>query len=231
MKKLVFILSFIIFLGGALISRTTSLFFTDMEKAEGNILSVATDWGITPTPTIEPTPTPTPSYLANHVVINEVYYDVAPNKGTEPANEWIELYNGTLQSIDLQNWQLCDNLYCRTIAASSLTLNPSSFAVITNSESTWGYWAIPDGVIKVVLSSSLSLANSTDMLILKDKEGNIIDQMNWGTPDLGWPNYNVNLWNPGPSVLEGHSLERSPAGKDTNTAADFIDQTAPTPGS
>jgi hypothetical protein len=32
------------------------------------------------------------------------------------------------------------------------------------------------------------------------------------------------------NVREGHSLERQPAGTDTNTASDFIDNEAPSPG-
>ena len=32
-------------------------------------------------------------------------------------------------------------------------------------------------------------------------------------------------------VVEGHSLEREPDGVDTNTNADFVDRTIPTPGS
>jgi len=252
MKKIALFLAFFAFFATAFWIRTTKSFFNDTEKITGNVLSVATNWisgtptpttqptptftptlepTLTPTPELTPTPTPTSVPIVNRLVINEVYYDVGSGKGSEPANEWVEIYNGNSQSVDLQGWQLCDNQDCRSITTSSLVLNSGGFAVITNNESTWGYWAIPDGAIKIVLGSSLSLANVADMLILKDKDNSIIDQMNWGTPSSSWPNYNVNLWNPGPSVAEGHSLEREPAGKDTDTAADFVDRYPPTPGS
>jgi len=238
--------------------RTTKSFFSDTEKITGNVLSVATSWvSGTPTPELTPAPTPTteptsaPSVpapeltptatptstpLANHLVINEVYYDVGARVFNdivekEGDNEWIEIYNGSSQSFDLQNWQLCDNQDCRSIATSSLILNSGNFVVITNDASSWNYWEISNGVIKIVLSSRLSLANDNDMLLLKDKDGNIIDQMNWGTPSSDWPNYNVNLWDPVPSVTAGHSLERSPVGRDTNIAADFVERSSPTPGS
>jgi len=251
MKKIALFLAFFAFFATVFWIRTTKSFFNDTEKITGNVLSVATSWiSGTPTPTTQPmpistptpqltltpsptpistpeltpTPTPTSTPLANHLVINEVYYDVDSGRGSEPDNEWIEIYNSSSQSVDLQSWQICDNQYCRFIATSSLVLGPGSFAVITNNESTWGYWAVPAGVLKVVLSSSLSLGNDGDRVILKDNLGNVVDQMSYGT--------NTNGLNPAcPDVTEGHSLERSPAGKDTDTAADFVDRYPPTPGS
>ncbi len=35
------------------------------------------------------------------------------------------------------------------------------------------------------------------MVLLKNPNAKIIDQMNWGTPDEDWNNYNDGLWNPG----------------------------------
>ena len=41
----------------------------------------------------------------------------------------------------------------------------------------------------------------------------------------------MEIWNPAAEdVAEGHSLERNPGGKDTNSASDFIDQETPSPG-
>jgi len=224
MKKLGFILSFIIFLGGVLNSQSTESFLADTEKAKGNVLSVATDWGTTPTPTAEPTPSVT------QVVINEVEYD-PPQEGTDSEWEWFELYNNTSSPITLSGWKITDNHNTDTIP--DLTLPANGFAVVAATQSgfTTNYPGF-SGLIVYIADGKIGsgLANSADMLILKDKEDNSIDQVNWGTPDPNWSNYNVNLWISGPTVPEGYSLERSPAGKDTDTAADFIDQVNPTPG-
>ena len=66
------------------------------------------------------------------------------------------------------------------------------------------------------------------MLALKDNYGNIVDQMNWGTPTSTWPNYNLNLWDPGcGGVNEGHMLARVPTGQDTDTVSDWHDLAIP----
>jgi hypothetical protein len=58
--------------------------------------------------------------------------------------------------------------------------------------------------------------------MLKRPDGLVLDQMNYGTPDLGWPNANADLWDPGvPDVPQGHMLGRKPNGYDTNQPSDW----------
>ena len=175
------------------------------------------------------------SWMANYLVINEVYYDVASDKGSEPKNEWIELYNPTNQGINVKNWTITDN-YATTIIHAEITIPAGGFAVVSKDASTWasgiGYWTLPSGTTKIILGQKIGdgLDNDADMLILKDKEGNIVDQMNWGTPDPNWSNYNLALWDPGPTVAKGHSLARIIKGYDTNQASDWVELTTPNPG-
>lgn len=68
------------------------------------------------------------------------------------------------------------------------------------------------------------LGNTGDRLILKDSEGTVIDQMSYGTDTTAFDP-------PCSDVDAGHSLERSPANVDTDTAEDWIDQESPNPGS
>ncbi len=50
-----------------------------------------------------------------------------------------------------------------------------------------------------------------------------MDKISWGA--------DTNGLNPSiPTTAKGHSSERSPAGTDTNTNADFVERTTPTPG-
>jgi len=259
MKKITLFLAFFVFFATAFWIRTTKSFFNDTEKITGNVLSVATNWvSGTPTPTTQPTPistptpqltltpsptpistpeltpTPTPTSvpIANRLVINEVYYDVCSgadcggNKGDEGKNEWIEIYNPTSNSVNISGWKICDNTSCEIIP-SSPAIPVGGFAIVTPQATTWDYWLIPAGVIKITLGISNignGLHNDDDRIILKDNLGNIVDQMSYGNDKTAF--------DPAcPDVAEGHSLEREPAGKDTDTAADFVDRYPPTPGS
>jgi len=72
------------------------------------------------------------------------------------------------------------------------------------------------------------MGNDADMLVLKDPNGIIIDQMNWGNPDVSWINYNDDVWDPGVNdVPEGHMIGRSPNGWDTDKPEDWIEFSVP----
>jgi len=162
----------------------------------------------------------------NNVLINKVYYDVDASHGTDANNEWLELYNPSETPIDLSGWKICDNTSCDTLSDSNI-IPAGGFAIVTNSSTTWNYyWEIPDDIIKIALNNSVGggLGNTADMLVLKNPDGLIIDQLNWGTPVSTWANWNSNLWNPGATdVPDGHMLSRVPTGYDTDQASDFVD--------
>ncbi|MCK5413706.1 MAG: lamin tail domain-containing protein [Candidatus Pacebacteria bacterium] len=158
--------------------------------------------------------------------INKVYYDVASDRGNEGGNEWIEIYNQTNDVFDISDWEICDNNSCDTIPSSSV-IPANSFGIITASDSTWNYWETPNNIVKIVVPSSSignGLHNNADMLILKNSNGDIVDQMNWGAPDSEWSNYNGDVWNPGAiDVAEGNIIGRITVDDDTNQRADFIE--------
>ncbi|MCX6790829.1 MAG: TasA family protein [Candidatus Gribaldobacteria bacterium] len=153
--------------------------------------------------------------------INKVYYNVDSKHGTEADNEWVEIFNPSAIDINLKNWEICDNNTCRVV--NNDTIIPSlGFVVISNSSSTWNYWNIPTEVEKIQLNGTLYLDNVADMLLLKEPSGTIVDQMNWGTPNSIWSNFNTDIWDPGAlDVGEGNLLSRVPNGLDTNQPSDF----------
>jgi len=166
------------------------------------------------------------------IVINKVYYKVDSKHGTDPANEWVELYNPTELPLDISNWVIADNNSSDVLASSSPIIIPAlGFALISGTSTTWNYWQIPSGVVKIVLADGEignGLDNTADMLILKDSDGNIADQMNWGLPNLSWPNYNSGVWHPGAvAALPGQMLARYPNGFDTDQASDWLVFTPP----
>lgn len=170
------------------------------------------------------------SGIANHIVINEVYYDTGTrhqgNKTEEEIeNEWIELYNPTNETINLRNWSIADNSgIIRTISANR-KLNPGQFAVVAKSSETFNFWNIPRGALKIRLREEIGngLDNSGDRVILFDPLGNKIDGMSY-REDITELNSSV------PAVPEGHSLARSPKGFDTDRASDWYELETPNPG-
>lgn len=180
----------------------------------------------TPTPTPTPSPTPTPQA---RLVINEVYYDVDSAHGGDGnvtgSGEWVELYNAGGAAISIQDWIITDNMTARTISTSH-TIAAFSYALIAKDSSIFNYWSVPSGTEIISISAGIGngLGNSGDLLILKDQFGNIIDQISWGN--------NISILNPAIiGVAEGHSIERDPAGFDTDWYTDFVDRLTPTPGS
>ncbi|MFA5777084.1 MAG: lamin tail domain-containing protein, partial [Parcubacteria group bacterium] len=164
--------------------------------------------------------------IADHLVVNEVYYDVDGSHGTEPDNEWVELYNPTSSAVNLKNWKLCDNHGCSTISTSDLDIIPANgYAVVTKDVSTWGHWTIPGNAVEIVLGVDIGngLANDGDRVILRDSSDKEIDAMSYGS--------DATALNPACSdVAEGHSLARKPAGKDLNIKDDFENLSSPNPG-
>ena len=62
--------------------------------------------------------------------INKVYYDVAPDRGEEGANEWVEIYHQTNVPLRRDGCELCDTQSCAVLSA-SYAIHASVCGVIT----------------------------------------------------------------------------------------------------
>jgi len=71
----------------------------------------------------------------NDLVINEIMY--APSSG-EP--EWVELYNKTVEPINLKKWKLGDNAAMTTITNNDAFVQPSSFIVLSKDSSITNFF-------------------------------------------------------------------------------------------
>jgi len=208
---------FVLFSTLILATLATNSYFSSQAKITDNVFSTG-NW--TPPPQI------------SKVVINEVYYDVAADKGADDdgvvqSDEWVELYNPGDTSVDVRYWVLQDASGSHQLFNTYTPIPAHGFALISQRPSTWTlYWpGIPQGVLIIENYTKIGngLANDGDRLILKDDHQNIVDQISYGN--------DTTIFNPSiPTVAKGHSIERQPAGKYTGTAADFIDQVNPTPG-
>jgi len=178
-----------------------------------------------------------------HIVINEILYNP---KESEPAGEFIELYNPTDSSICIDGWKLADQqgdelTITDTGSTCEYSIKPSAFMVFAHNGSlffdTYGFYpdfekngstSVPD------LSSqgTMQLNNTGDVVILYDQHGTIIDAVAWekGVFDsiIPYPAQELN----------GESIEREPAGYEgpeshpgnEDQSSAFVKRTSPTPG-
>ena len=156
------------------------------------------------------------------VKINEVLYDPAQS-GDEAGNEWLELYNAGSEPVDLGDWTISDNGAGDRLPP--LTLPPGAFAVAAAGEAFRSAYPAFDGSLLALDGGKIGngLADKGDRLILRDSAGRLADALSYGEDD-------TILSPPASAVAGGHSLERSPPGHDTDSAADFVDNPRPSPG-
>lgn len=172
-----------------------------------------------------PPPIPPPAGGVDHLLITEVYYDVDTEHGTESANEWVEIYNGTGSEVDLSNWMIADTANSDLLPEGTI-LPDNSFAIITNDASTAALWGLSEGTLLVTLGNTIGsngLSNEGDAVMLKNPADETVDAVSWGT--------NIGAFNPSVlDVADGHSIMRLDIFSDTNTAADWTDAEFPGPG-
>lgn len=165
------------------------------------------------------------------LLITEVLYDLNNSttspQGSEGANEWVEIYNGTDSSVNLSNYVIADA--SSTDPLPSVVLPAGEFAIITSSSTTVDFWDIPDGTVIVVLSSTIGfngLGNAGDRVaLITVGASTTVDAVSWGTNTQAFS----------PSVTDvpensGQSIAREDIEVDTDSAADWETRATPTPG-
>lgn len=202
--KKAFLPAALIFIGASF----TGAYFSDSVTVSGNTLETGS-WT-----------------TSARVVINEVYYN--PDTGHGGANaEWIEIYNAGGSEINIKDWYFKNSSSGTETINQAYSLDPGQFAVVAANTSTITEWGIiPSNTHKIALGGSKlfdGLVNDGDRLQLFDQSNNLIDAISWGD-DATIMNPSIGL------VIQGSSITRTPNGKDTGLAADFIDLASPTPG-
>src|SRR5262249_47428452 len=103
-----------------------------------------------------------------------------------------------------------------------------------------GYVSAVPGARVIPVPELVGLNPQADALMLYTPDGYlIINQVNWGTPDKTWLNYNSNLWNPGlapldPATCPACTWGRTPADHNTGLprppAGDWTQHSIPSAG-
>ncbi len=156
----------------------------------------------------------------DHLLISEVVYDPP---GAEPDGEWVELFNPTAAAVSLAGWLLKDGN--AQDALPDHTIPPGGYVVVATSAAAFraAYPTYSGALLDLGSPIGNGLSNSGDALMLVDAAGVTVDALSYGT--------NTSVFMPPcPDVAEGHSLARVPPTRDTDTAADWIDQPVPDPG-
>lgn len=193
----------------------------------------------TPTPTLLAGGTPTP-HAELSLLVSEVLYDP---EGTDPAGEWIEIYNYGDGIIGLDGLRIGDEETQgggegMLLFPDGQFIQPGEVLVIANDAEVFAalYGVEPDYAIntsdpqiaKMIRdiqwgSGVVNLSNDGDEVLLLDERGSTIDALSWGSSTFALS----------PSIAKvgvGHSLERYPPDHDTDSASDWRDQPSPAPG-
>lgn len=154
-------------------------------------------------------------FRTNQIIINEIMY--RPSAGMA---EWLELYNPTAESVNLQFWKFSDANTDKqlNISESVLLVPGKSYLII--SEDTTIYQAFPAILGNVIIPDQgfPALNNDGDQIYLYDPIGTIIDQVNY---EASW------------GSEAGISLERKRADLDSNIPSNWAlsqDVNGATPG-
>jgi hypothetical protein len=173
------------------------------------------------------------------VVINEVNAagpaSYSPDKGSQPverevlvAHQWIELYNRRADPVVLRGWTL-ENATGRDVLP-EMTIPGYGYALLVADEEHFRQQYPTLQTLLVELPGNdiggpggLDPSPQSDHVLIRDGNGVAMDIMSWGS--------DTTAFTPAcPAVVAGHSLEREPVGRDTNSAADFVDRAPPSPG-
>jgi hypothetical protein len=116
---------------------------------------------------------------AETLVINEIMYRPISGK-----SEWVELYNGSLNSIKLQNWSLADSRdTCRVVDVNAY-INGQDYFVISADSTIFDTFSVPDYKITIVKSFP-TLNNDYDDLKILSPSGRIVDRVTYSDSWMG----------------------------------------------
>jgi hypothetical protein len=124
------------------------------------------------------------------IVINE--FMAAPPSN---SSEYVELYNHSNKSLDLQGWSLSDDGQDQAaITSSQFIVPPDSFVVITEDHTLSSYY--PD-IAMIVMSSFPSLNNGGDAITVRDGSGTLLDSLtytsDWGEDEIALERRTVDI--------------------------------------
>lgn len=139
------------------------------------------------------------------IFINEFSYDPA-----DGVSEYIELYNPTAKSFDLEGWTISDNTGVRRpITGQSHILPPESFLVLAPDATLKTHF--PKIALLPMGNRFPSLNNSGDAIVLQDSSGQRLDSLRY-----------TSRWGGRQHALERRSIHAPPLGPNFGAVSDSL---------
>lgn len=107
------------------------------------------------------------------VIINEIFADPTPQVGL-PIEEFVELYNASANTYNLQNWQFINTTTVKTLP--NFILQPNSYVILCDVSDTALY--APFGDV-IGISSFTALTNGGDSLSVLDNNNTILNVVSY----------------------------------------------------
>lgn len=120
------------------------------------------------------------------ISINEIMYDL---DGTDTDHEWVEIYNGGTDSIDLTDWKFSDgsnhgiNIPPENGGQGSIIVGAGEYVILSPNAPI--FLSDHSGYSGTVLDTVMSLTNTTDTISLIDKDGAIVDSVTYSSDQGG----------------------------------------------
>lgn len=131
------------------------------------------------------------AFASGEVIINEIMYDL---EGSDDNYEWVELKNISGTIVDLTGWKFNDgsnhnlNVPPKNGGQGSLVLSPNNFMVLA--DNAVAFLTNHPNFSGIVIDTTMSLNNTSDILKIIDSSGIIIDQVeyfkDWGANGNGY---------------------------------------------
>ena len=182
---------------------------------------------------------------ADHVVISEILIDGVNEQLASNNDEFVEIYNPTLSSIDVGGW----TIDYRSATSTSFTNKykfPSGTIIQPHKYFLFGGGGVSNRDNNPAPSSTLGLSNTGGAVFVRNSSGTVVDLIGWGTASSGnyegtvavKPAQGVSLERKAKSTSDASSMGAGGAdefdgnGLDSdNNAADFVQRTTPQPQS
>lgn len=124
----------------------------------------------------EDAPPPPPPEEEGNVVISEIMYDPA---GADDDHEWIEVWNGTDEAIDLTDWEFTENSGDHGLALASGVIIVDAGERFVIAEDAAQFLLDYPEFSGVLFDSSFSLSNTGEMIAIKNAGGDVVDEVTY----------------------------------------------------
>ena len=121
--------------------------------------------------------------VISDIVINELMADPQSASGGASFGEWFEVFNRSAAPIDMQGWTISSTGQPDHVISSSVVVPAGGFAVLGRSNDPTRNGGVTVNYNYFTGTSTTIFLDPTDRLSLRDASGNVIDAVQWTSPN------------------------------------------------